>query len=166
MQQSYVGSGQVDQQQQNGIPPASTAEQQQFGGQSQMLPPDQQQISNQSNTVQIPNQQYSQQQPIIISQAGKKKKKTGRKILNALIVALAIILIVGIIALTIMQCKKAREQCDAKNHTNEASKPNPNFTTVKGDLCTYTSQSVNNNATTNNLDTINQSQSQSASVGS
>ena len=35
-----------------------------------------------------------------------------------------------------------------------------------GELDGYTAQSVNNNVPTNNLDTINQSQSQSTSVGS
>lgn len=193
MQQSSVGNGQFNQyqqQQQYGMPPAPMADQQWFDGQAQMFPPGQQQISNQSNVVQIPNQQYSQQQPIIITQAGgKKKKKTGQKILNTLLVLLAVILVVGIIALTIMQCKQAKEkidannqakeQLDAKNSANEASEQNaelqkPELIKQKpeliidksvGELDGYTAQSVNNNAPTNNLDTINQSQSQSTSVG-
>jgi preprotein translocase subunit SecG len=164
-------------------------DQQQIYGQVPMMPPGQQQIGNQSNIVQVPNQQYSQQQPIVITQGGKKKKKTGQKVLNALIVALAVILVVGIIALTIMQCKQAKEkidaenqakeQLDAKNQANEASEQNaelqkpelikqqPELIIDKsgGELDGYTAQSVNNNVPTNNLDTINQSQSQSTSVG-
>ena len=193
MQQPYVGNeqfNQYQQQQQYGMPPAPTVDQQQIYGQVPMMPPGQQQIGNQSNMVQVPNQQYSQQQPIVITQAGgKKKKKTGQKILNALIVALAVILVVGIIALTIMQCKQAKEkidaenqakeQLDAKNQANEASEQNaelqkPELTRQQpkliidksgGELDGYTAQSVNNNVPTNNLDTINQSQSQSTSVG-
>ena len=192
MQQPYVGNeqfNQYQQQQQYGMPPAPTVDQQQFYGQVPMMPPGQQQIGNQSNMVQIPNQQYSQQQPIVITQGGKKKKKTGQKVLNALIVALAVILVVGIIALTIMQCKQAKEkidaenqakeQLDSKNQANEASEQNaelqkpelirqqPELIIDKsgGELDGYTAQSVNNNVPTNNLDTINQSQSQSTSVG-
>ena len=74
---------------------------------------------------------------------------------------------------------QAKEQLDSKNPANEASEQNaelqkPELTRQQpelivdksgGELDGYTAQPVNNNVPTNNLDTINQSQSQSTSVG-
>ena len=111
MQQPYVGNGQFNQQQSYGTPPAPAANQQMNGAQ---------QTGNQSNTLQASNQLNSQQ-PIVITQAGKKKKKTGQKVLNAIIVILAVALIVGIIALTIMQCKETKKDLDAQNAAKEAA---------------------------------------------
>lgn len=163
MQQPYVGNGQFNQQQYS-VPPAPTAGQQQQFGQP-IQPPGQQQISNQSNVVQIPNQ-FGSQQPIVITQGSKKKKsKTGQNILNALIVVLAVILIVGIIALTIQQCKNAKEQADTQKAAEEAAKQNDKLATTDNQLC-YNTQDVNNNTAGINLDSVNQSQSQSTSVGS
>ena len=111
MQQPYVGNGQFNQQQSYGTPPAPAANQQMNGAQ---------QTGNQSNTAQASNQLNSQQ-PIVITQASKKKKKTGQKVLNAIIVILAVALIVGIIALTIMQCKETKKDLDAQNAAKEAA---------------------------------------------
>ena len=111
MQQPYVGNGQFNQQQSYGTPPAPSANEQMYG---------MQQTGAQSNTWQASNQLNSQQ-PIIITQAGKKKKKTGQKVLHAIIVILAVALIVGIIALTIMQCKDTKEQLDAQSAAKEAA---------------------------------------------
>ncbi len=165
MQQQYEQNGQFNQylqQPQYDMSPAPTADQkQQYGPPTQS--PVQQQIGNQSNTVQIPNQ-FGSQQPIVITQGGKKKKKTGQKILNALIVLLAIILIVGIIALAIKQCKETKEQADAQKAAEETAKQDSELIASNGELC-YASKDASNNTASNNLETVNQSKSQSATVG-
>lgn len=178
MQQPYAQSGQFNQPQ-YGMPPAPTADQQQFG--QPMQPPGQQQISSQSNVVQIPNQ-FGSRQPIVITQGSKKKKsKTGQNILNALIVVLAVVLIVGIIALTIQQCKQTKEQADAQKAAAEAAKQNetgtieptnetpihanpdvskqPKYDDINIDI--YKQKDLNNGNSGINLDSVNQSQSQS-----
>ena len=173
MQQQYLLNEQFNQyqrQQQYDMPPAPMPDQQWVDGQAQMFPPGQQQMSNQANMVQIPNQ-MDNRQPVIITQGGKKKKsKTGQSILNAIIVTLAVILIVGIIALTIVQCKQKKEDLDAQKHKtinqeNETSSQKTGSSNSCEDEGSYTSQTVNNDAPNNNLNTANQSQNKGPSMG-
>ena len=168
MQQPYIVNGQFNgyqQPQQYNIPPNSTIGQ---------LQPNQQ-----TNAIQMQNQ-TSDQQPLIITQSEGKKKKKSISILNVIITILAIALVAGVVYLGVKQCIKKKEELDAQKSTENASEQNaelqkPELTRRQpeliidksgGELDGYTAQSVNNNAPTNNLETINQSQNQSPSAGS
>ena len=170
MQQPYIVNGQFNgyqQPQQYNIPPNSTIGQ---------LQPNQQ-----TNGIQMQNQ-TSDQQPLIIKQSEGKKKKKSISILNVIITILAIALVAGVVYLGVKQCIKKKEELDAQKSTENASEQNAELKKQKpeltrrqpeliidksaGELDGYTAQSVNNNAPTNNLETINQSQNQSPSAGS
>ena len=106
------------------------------------------------------------QQPLIISQIEGKKKKKNISVLNVIITVLAIAVVVGVIYLGVKQCMEKKQELDAQKVTEDASNQKPELTGANGELCTYTSQDVNNNSATNSLNTVNQTQSQSTTIGS